>query len=96
MRRDILVAYDISDPARLRKVFQIMRGYGDHIQYSVFRCALSRVERMRMVSALGRVINHTEDQVLLVDLGVADAPKPRRFRTVGRPYGPRSPAVRVF
>ncbi|NLE47060.1 MAG: CRISPR-associated endonuclease Cas2 [Sandaracinaceae bacterium] len=26
-----IVTYDISDPKRLRKVFQILRGYGDHL-----------------------------------------------------------------
>ena len=38
MRQSYLVCYDISDDKRLRKVFKTMRGYGDHLQYSVFEC----------------------------------------------------------
>ena len=31
MRQSYLVCYDICDDKRLRKVFQTMRGYGDHL-----------------------------------------------------------------
>ena len=34
MRTSYLVCYDIADEKRLRKVFQTMRGYGDHLQFS--------------------------------------------------------------
>jgi hypothetical protein len=34
MRTSYLVCYDICDDKRLRKVFQTMRNYGDHLQYS--------------------------------------------------------------
>src|ERR1035438_4086458 len=36
LRISYLICYDICDDKRLRKVFQTMRGYGDHLQYSVF------------------------------------------------------------
>ena len=32
-----IVTYDVSDDDRRNKVFTALRGYGDHIQYSVFR-----------------------------------------------------------
>lgn len=38
MRSTYLVCYDICNDKRLRKVFQVVRGYGDHLQYSVFEC----------------------------------------------------------
>jgi CRISPR-associated endonuclease Cas2 len=41
MRISYLVCYDICDDKRLRKVFQTMRNYGDHLQYSVFECQLT-------------------------------------------------------
>ncbi|HZT68334.1 MAG TPA: CRISPR-associated endonuclease Cas2, partial [Terriglobia bacterium] len=34
MRTSYLVCYDISDDKRLRKVHKVMRGFGDHLQYS--------------------------------------------------------------
>lgn len=84
MRKDVIVSYDISDPDRLRRVFKIMRGWGDHLQYSVFRCALSAQERVRLNIALDAVINHAEDQVLFIDLGPAGGSTHRRFGTLGR------------
>lgn len=84
MRKDTVVSYDISDPDRLRKVFKIMRGFGDHLQYSVFRCALSEQERVKLTTALVEVINVSEDQVMFVDLGTYDNASQARFATLGR------------
>lgn len=44
-----LVCYDVRDEARLRRVAKVLMGYGDRVQYSVFRCRLSdrEVERLR-------------------------------------------------
>ena len=35
-RRRWIVAYDIRDPKRLRKVYEVVRDHGDRLQYSVF------------------------------------------------------------
>ncbi len=71
MRTVYLVCYDIRDDRRLRRVFRIMNGFGDPVQYSVFLCELTRRERMELEDELLRVIHHTEDQVLFVHLGPA-------------------------
>src|ERR1039458_258300 len=71
MRTSYLVCYDICDDKRLRKVFQLMRGYGDHLQYSVFECQLTATYLVRLRAALAAIIHHTEDQVLFVNLGPA-------------------------
>jgi len=84
MRKDVIVSYDISDDDRLRKVFKIVRGFGDHLQYSVFRCALTDQERVRLMAALEDVLHHTEDQVLFIDLGPVDGTSNQRFSTMGR------------
>jgi len=86
VRRDYLVAYDICDPARLRRVYQIMRGFGDHLQYSVFRCAMTHRERVQLVAKLSEVIHHRQDQVMLVDLGGVSPRSRRRFRTLACPW----------
>jgi CRISPR-associated protein Cas2 len=77
-----VVSYDVSDPKRLRKVFKALRGYGDHLQLSVFRCELSARERVE----LGAIIHHKEDQVLFVCVGPADGRAATAFSTLGRPY----------
>ncbi len=69
MRHRYLVAYDVSDDRRLRRTFKTMRGFGDPLQYSVFQCNLSDVEKMKLVEAVSRVIKHDEDRVLIVDVG---------------------------
>jgi CRISPR-associated protein Cas2 len=38
MRHRYIVAYDIRDEVRLRRVHDVVRGYGIRLQYSVFLC----------------------------------------------------------
>ncbi len=85
MRRTFIVSYDVSDPRRLRQVFKILRGYGDHLQLSVFRCELVPAEKVVLESKLRDVIHHVEDQVLFIDLGVADGRAGCAIQALGRP-----------
>ncbi len=84
MRIRYIVSYDISDEKRLRRVHRTMKGYGDPLQYSVFRCDLSASERILMIEALSKIINHREDQVMLVDIGPADGRGRWSIETLGR------------
>jgi CRISPR-associated protein Cas2 len=69
LRRLYIVAYDICDPKRLRRVFRTVKGYGEHLQYSVFRCDLTPTQRLQLAAKLEQIIDHGVDQVMLVDLG---------------------------
>ena len=69
MRRCLLVSYDIRNPKRLRRVFKIMKGYGEHWQLSVFFCVLDETDRVRMQNNLESEINQKEDQAMILDLG---------------------------
>ena len=86
MRNSYVVAYDISDDKRLRKVFQTMRSYGDHLQYSVFECQLTARDLARLRGDLAKIIHHDEDQVLFVDLGPAEGRGDRVITALGKPY----------
>ncbi len=86
MRQAYIVSYDISDPKRLRKVFRLMRGYGAHVQFSVFRCEMSPREMVELRALLRGVINHAEDQVLFVDVGPVDGRGGTSIDAIGRPY----------
>lgn len=86
MRNVFLVCYDVCNDKRLKRVYQAMRGYGDHLQLSVFRCELSPRERAEMIAELSSVIAHDEDQVLIVDIGPADGRATLVFEALGRPY----------
>lgn len=72
MRNVHLVCYDICDDARLRRVHKTMKGYGDPLQYSVFRCELSELELQRLKTTLWEILNFGQDRVMIVDLGPTD------------------------
>ncbi len=84
MRLTYIVAYDICDPMRLRRVHRTMRGYGDALQLSVFRCELSASERILMIEGLTKIIHAREDQVLIVNLGPAEHRGAGSIHTIGR------------
>jgi CRISPR-associated protein Cas2 len=86
MRNRYIVTYDISDDDRRTRVFKQLRGCGDHIQYSVFRCDLSDAERVSMIAALHPLIEHKEDQILLIDLGPVDGRAATCVHAIGRVY----------
>ena len=86
MRTSYLVCYDICDDKRLRRVFKVMRGYGDHLQYSVFECQLTNMDLVRLRSELSGIIHHAEDQVLFVNLGPAEGRGDRVITALGKPY----------
>jgi CRISPR-associated protein Cas2 len=65
-----------------------MRGYGDPLQFSVFRCDLSLSERILLIEALSKLINHRDDQVMLIDIGPADGRGRESVETVGRALDP--------
>lgn len=68
-RRLYLVAYDIGEPKRWRKVFKMMHGYGEWLQLSVFRCRLTERRRTRLEHDLARLVKNGEDRVLIADMG---------------------------
>lgn len=83
MRRHYLVTYDIADPKRLRRVFKTMKGFGAHLQFSVFQCDLPDIDLVRMKAALTEIVHQTEDQVLIIDLGSSDSNPVKRIEAVG-------------
>ena len=88
MRNTYLVCYDVSDDFRRARVLKTMKGFGDHLQYSVFECQLNAADLARCRHALAQVIHHRDDQVLFVDLGPVDGRGDRVITALGRPYSP--------
>lgn len=96
MRTSYLVCYDICDDKRLRKVYETMRNFGDHLQYSVFECQLTEMDLARCRDELAQIIHHKEDQVLFVNLGPAEGRGDRVITAMGKPYSPiDSPCIVV-
>jgi|UniRef100_A0A7C1G3D5 CRISPR-associated protein Cas2 len=67
MRKWHLVTYDVRDDRRLRQVAQLLSGYGERLQYSVFRCRLNAIELERLLWELGQVLAE-EDNLLVIPL----------------------------
>jgi len=86
MRNTWIVSYDITDEKRLRKVFKCCKGYGIHLQYSVFECDLTAAEKVSFETALRELIQHDADQVLFIDLGPAETRGERVIQSLGIPY----------
>ena len=86
MRQRYIVTYDIADPRRLRKVFKLMKGYGEHLQLSVFRCDLTKMTLAMMKAELNEIIHAQKDQVLIIDVGPTEGRGEEVFESLGRVY----------
>ncbi|WAS04551.1 CRISPR-associated endonuclease Cas2 [Gloeomargaritales cyanobacterium VI4D9] len=62
-----LICYDIRDPKRWRKAFKLLKGYGESVQLSIFRCHLSERLREKLRWELEQILEK-EDRLLLVGL----------------------------
>ena len=68
-RRRYLVTYDVREPSRLRKVFKVVKSYGEPLQYSVFVCDLDASEKTRLVADVTAAMRVSQDSVAIIDLG---------------------------
>jgi CRISPR-associated protein Cas2 len=64
-RRWYLIAYDVRDDLRLRRTARLLEGYGDRVQYSVFRCRLTSLEIERLRWELSMVLEKEDDLMIL-------------------------------
>ena len=97
-RKLFLVCYDIcgeGQERRLRRVYRTLRGFGEHVQYSVFRCVLTDRQLAELEEVLHREIDHHKDQVLIIPLGSAEHPDAWSGWTLGVPIGAPERVVRI-
>ena len=89
-----IVAYDVGEPRRWRRLFKLLHGYGEWLQLSVFQCRLTRRRHVELTAAIGEVIDHDQDHVLILDLGNVERVDPRVV-SLGRTYAPvaRAPII---
>jgi CRISPR-associated protein Cas2 len=96
MRTRYLVTYDIADDDRRTQVYKTLRGYGEHLQYSVFRCDLAATRRAQMTTDLHPLIDHARDQILVIDLGPVEGRADDCIVSIGRRYLPPERTVIVI
>jgi CRISPR-associated protein Cas2 len=83
-RTRYLLAYDIREPRRLRRVHRVAKDFGEPLQYSLFVCDLTRVELARLKGALLEDIKTTEDSISIFDLGPPSGRGVRCIEFIGR------------
>jgi CRISPR-associated protein Cas2 len=55
-----VISYDIPNNKRRRKVAELLEGYGQRVQYSVFECDLSEKQYETLKARLRKRINHED------------------------------------
>lgn len=80
-RRRYLIAYDIADSRRLRRLCRVMEEYGERLQYSVFIADLSPSELIHARAKAEKEMLMSEDSVIIVDLGAVNT---ARFLFLGQ------------
>jgi CRISPR-associated protein Cas2 len=78
------VAYDVSDPKRLRAIFRKLHGFGNALQYSVFQCDLDRIGRVAMLREVLKIIDTVEDRVMIANLGPVNGQGEKAIQFIGR------------
>lgn len=99
MRQFVLVTYDVSDDKRLRRIFTLLRGYGEHVQYSVFLCQLTDKDKVVLMEKVKDILHHKEDQAVLITLGPVDGKRssmPANWEVVGMPLTLSDNSVMIY
>lgn len=76
-----IVAYDIADPRRLRRVADACEDFGTRIQKSVFECWLDDARHQALKKRLVAEMDEAEDAVIIYSL---DAGAAKRRDTLGQ------------
>jgi CRISPR-associated protein Cas2 len=96
MRTRYLLCYDVRDDARLRKTIKVAESFGYRLQYSVFLCDLSDIQRTRLEQRLREVLLIGTDRAMIVDLGPPGAASRRRFHWISDPVEVYDPGKAVI
>ena len=67
----VVVSYDIVDDRRRTKVMKTLKGYGEHVQYSVFECRLEANHLAELRKRLKRLVTPV-DSIRLYFIGAED------------------------
>ena len=60
----VVVAYDVTDNKRRKKVVKILEKVGSRINYSVFECMVTELQFKRLQKDLLEVIDAKEDKIV--------------------------------
>ena len=82
-----LVCYDVRDPDRLRKAAKHVEGYGERVQYSVFRCWMTARQMEQLRWELTAILASEDDILLIPICGPVPRASAAPAATANRPGG---------
>jgi CRISPR-associated protein Cas2 len=59
-----LVCYDIRDPKRWRLAFKLLKGRGEHLQYSIFRVRTNKTGLENLRWELSKILKEEDDLMI--------------------------------
>jgi len=63
-----VISYDIKDDKKRTQVCNILKDFGNHVQYSVFECELNENEYNKMLSKVLPLIDESKDSLRIYSL----------------------------
>ena len=66
-----IISYDVVADKRRTKVLKLLKGYGTHVQYSVFECDLTKPQLDKVGRELRAIIDLSTDSVRCYSLDTA-------------------------
>ena len=59
----VIVSYDITEDKRRTKIHDILKSYGQWMQYSLFECDLTKTQYAKLRSRLHKIIDSETDSI---------------------------------
>jgi len=75
----VVVAYDITNAKRLKKIADICLGFGIRIQYSIFECRLDQDQFDRLWNQLCSTADPTDDRIIAYPIYAREDRQTRTF-----------------
>lgn len=91
-RKLYLVAYDVCEPKRLKRMLNVLKEFASGGQKSAFECYLSDAEKRRLLMRVENVMEPQEDAFMIIKLaeraavntlGIAVAPLDQLYTYLG-------------
>lgn len=89
----IVIAYDISDPKRLKKVAETCMNFGVRVQYSIFECRLTAQQFNSLWEQVCAIADGEDDRIVAYPIFAHAA---RDVRTYGRMFSNDAVVAYVF
>ena len=59
-----LICYDIRDPKRWARAFKVLKGRGEHLQYSIFRIMMNKTQMEALRWELSKILKDEDDLMI--------------------------------